>query len=319
MKKTMVLICIALVFMLIPSTAYPIELAKGLDLGGWMGTSYSWSEDTAVNDRFDVRYAWLNLIGDLGDGYSYVIGVDLANSTDVLRDAWIKHSGLPFNITVGQFVAPFSAAVLTAPPKWPTIELPVNGSLVPIYDMGFMVDSKIFENTFYYALAVINGSGGNTDDNNRAKDVVGRIVISANENLSYGLAAQTGVQPLSGSYEGQRSRYDLMFSCKNGDLGMLGEYILQDRQKSGASDEFSYSWHLTGTYLFTSALQGVLQYSQYDPDQGTAGDKQDIVTLGCNIYLNERCTLQTNYRILNEEPSSQTANNQFLFHLIVTI
>jgi len=309
---------VCFVFSYFVSSSY----AGQLNVSGWMGVDYRWSEDQSVSDSFGVRYAWMNFIGELQDGFSYVLGFDAAAGSNIMRDASIKYKGLPYgiNATAGQFVAPFSYAVLTAPPKWPTIELAVNALLVPIYDRGLMIDSSLLDNKLYYALAVINGTGGNAADDNKSKDVVGRVLYSPLKDLSFGLSAQTGRQTLTGSYEGERTRYDVLFIYEPGVFRLIGEYVFQNSERTaGLSNEYSHCWYVTAIYPFFQKLDGVLQYSQYDPDQSASGDKQDAATLGCNYHFNENYTLQANFRHLIEEPGGdQLNNNQFLLHLIVS-
>jgi hypothetical protein len=317
MKK--IIICIGIAVMIMVSAAYSIELSEDLKLVGWIGTYYLRSDDQSVNDGFDFKYARMLFFGKAGEDFSYLLDIDAAASTDILRNASITYRSLPFNITAGQFVAPFSYAVLAAPPDWHTIELPVNSSMVPTFVRGVMIDSSLNENKFYYAAALVNGTGTNTDDDNKAKDVVGRIVFKPLDALSMGVSYQTGEQGLSatGSYEGHRIRQGVMFVYEPDRFSLLGEYVSQNSGRTGTlSDVLSYTWHLTGAYMLFPGIQGVLQYSQSEPDQGTAGDVETVTTVGCNLIFNEKCKLQVNYRQLGEESGSQTDNNQFLMQII---
>jgi hypothetical protein len=319
MKRLIICLCLLAVssYMVAPAaTAFVIN--DKTKLNGWIGAYYRGSEDRTVQDGFTVSYAWLSLSGQLDKNVSYSLGFNGASGTNTLVGTYIKYSGLPFNsnVTIGQFLVPFSPCVLTHPYRWTVVESPISSSLVSIYDKGVQIDSQLNDKV-YGALAVINGTGLNTAEDNKSKDMVAMITLTPGNGLKLGMAYQAGSEPLSGSYLGHRIRSDLNFDYKLVKLDLSGEYVFQRRRLAAGGEEDAFSWHLTGTYDFVPDLQGVLQYRQYDPNQSVSTDRQDVIVLGCNYMYTDNCKLQANYRIRTEE--TPVNNNDFVIQNIISL
>ncbi|HOC02170.1 MAG TPA: porin, partial [bacterium] len=180
------------------------SVAENLNISGYIQGRYNAYEFSGTTDEFTTKRAVIGLSGKVVDNVLFKAEIDTAKDNKLLNDAWIKLTYLPkANITVGQFKIPYSEEYLTSSSAIDTIErsLPVD-SMATEFDRGIMVDANLFEKRFYYGVALVNGTGKNTSDDNSSKDVIGRIVLTpfANEKdsalsgLKFGLNYQTGTQ-----------------------------------------------------------------------------------------------------------------------------
>ena len=171
---------------------------------------------------FTIPRARLGLSGDITPKVSWNLTGDFAQLTNdgrMLRDAWIQVAPVPqLAVRVGQMIAPFSLERLTGYSKLEVIDRSVVGSaLAPSRDLGIMVFNLApWRGWLTYAAAVINGTGQNRQDDNSAKDVVGRVAVRVPRvtGVTVGVNAQHGEQ-LQGNrrrlgvdvnYEGSRHR-----------------------------------------------------------------------------------------------------------------
>ena len=294
---------------------------EDVKVGGYIQAYYGWFEDDNVDDTFEIRRAFVALSGKIQSDVAFKVQVDAAASSNILRDGWIKYSGLPWAvITLGQFKIPFSHEQITGASKLDTIERSrVATALSYGRDLGLMLEGDVVDEALLYAVAIVNGTGRNTADSNDSKDVVGRVVVApfkfkrgdnAFGDLRAGVSFQTGRQAPSGTDEGSRNRCGalLMYAYEN--FEMKSEYIFQDMEQTDGSSRYSDGWYITGMYRVNDLLQGLARFERYDPNREVEGDMEDVLTLGANIFPAKVFLIQANYRRKTEAPG--VANDEFL-------
>lgn len=205
----------------------PIYVVPGaseikLVLGGLLQTQYEGGDVFAfegrfgpgeIDDRFRVRRARINVVGDFAQHFDFKLEGEFAQSdvTLTVRDAtgrtlaanttrtafggldlWANWHQFPeFQIKVGQYKAPFGFEQISPDPKLFTLERSqVTSALTPERQVGVQIWGKPFANAFpdqkdlltYYA-GMFNGDGRN---------------ISVNDNDQYMFAGRLEMQPWKG-------------------------------------------------------------------------------------------------------------------------
>ena len=151
-------------------------------------------------DTFRIRRVRLALGGDIAPKIAWNLSVDMAGVTVGLRDAHMTLRLWPqFSIRIGQFYPRLGLERLTST------------SRLEIIDRTSMTDRITYERNpgiaflnlapykgwVTYSIGVWNGPGQNRADNNDAKDIVGRLVISPPTlpGLGFGINGASGDQP----------------------------------------------------------------------------------------------------------------------------
>jgi phosphate-selective porin OprO and OprP len=162
---------------------------------------------TAINDRFRLRRARINLTGDFAEQFDFKMEGDFANSDGTnggrtafsATDIWINWHQFPAaQIKVGQYKAPFGLEQLTPDTTLYTIErsLPTN-AITPERQIGVELWGKPFTSIWpeqkdlltYYA-GIFNGNGRN---------------INTNDNNEFMYVGRLELQPFNGKIFGQKS------------------------------------------------------------------------------------------------------------------
>jgi phosphate-selective porin len=162
---------------------------------------------TAIDDRFRLRRARINLTGDFAEQFDFKMEGDFANSDGLSNnrlafeatDIWVNWHQFPAaQIKVGQYKAPFGLDQLTPDTTLYTVErtLPT-GAITPERQIGVELWGKPLTNIWpeqndlltYYA-GIFNGNGRN---------------ISVNDNNEFMYVGRLELQPFNGKIFGQKS------------------------------------------------------------------------------------------------------------------
>jgi hypothetical protein len=267
-------------------------------------------------------------------------------------DAFIAYKRFaPYvNASIGQFKSPFGIELLTPCHKL----LVINRSMVVDNlasafrvpgnrDLGFLLfggtgDLSLFgsktKNIFGYQLGIMNGSGMNVRDDNRQKDIVGRLTFHPFDFITVGANYRTGKQPPQAAgvtVDDIRSRigFDLELKYKN--FIVQGEYIKGTDEGSytvgggcGGETEVrigsrqSDGFFLQGGYMTPWRIQPIIRYETFNPNMAAdqIDDIQNIVTYGVNYFFNDRVRLQVNYLYKAEETARvEIPNDEILLQL----
>lgn len=297
---------------------------------------YMFGDDANGNpikpSTFEFLRARVGIVGSIPYDVSYYVMAELSpvSGGPQLLDAFVTYApfGKMAKFSLGQFKSPFSLELNTPCYALNTINRStvVNNLASPFRDMGFMVLGAFGKDRdiISYKVAVLNGTGINTLDDNGNKDVAGRIVYAPLEILKIGVSGRTGLVGKKLDTDGTSksvTRYaaDLTFDYNN--LKVQGEYIMGKtvgdvstgggcggKATTAELPEYSQSgFWVAAMYMTPWNLQPVVKYETYNPDgstysyQGVAQNYgQNTITAGINYFLNDWTRIQINY-VYNSE------------------
>ena len=289
-------------------------------MGGYGQARYTiYDDDSGMDDTFSLSRLYWMMRGTVAEDWSVHVGAYLSHDF-VLLDATLTWEIDPmFNLSAGQFLLPFSFEQLTSSSKLDTVDRAViSDSCCDHRDIGVRANGSLMENKVTYGVAIVNGNGINTTDNNDKKDVVARVQVQpflGTEGPLAGLlvagAFQTGEQPMMGVDalgaeivlgDEKRTRYIGTAVWKFEDIKLQGEYLQQELEDSGITAD---GYYVLGTYDLEVAgqtVQPVVKYEQMDPNDDVDDDETKRTTLGVNWFAGPKTKISVNYRIIDEEP-----------------
>jgi hypothetical protein len=246
---------------------------RSLSISGSTQTRYTVSTNP-YKSGFLFNSAILSLKGYLrrdyeqGKSFSYTLGLGSNSSYNIQpTDAFLQYSigqsldiGQPYlYVNIGQQKKNFGLEATTTEDKQPAINtaqfasklnlsqrdigIRLYGDLFPVVDLGYNYRIPLLE----YSLAVYNGSGPNTADTNRSKDIEGRIVLNAPagyyspwRGLALGGSVYKGKQDLykgttfitDGAGQADKIRYGADLSYVSAPLGFTAEYVVGKDEKA---------------------------------------------------------------------------------------
>lgn len=173
---------------------------KHLKLSGYLQAGVEWNQHDKTS--FYLRRARVSLSGDIVDSkLDYRLQVDMAGSPKVC-DLYLRYRPLKeIGAQIGQFKLPFSLEnELYGPTKFEFIQYSylttllvrndktLDGISATGRDMGAQIFGGFIHKDGYsiinYNIGVFNGSGINNKDNNKSKDIIGRLIIKPIKGLS---------------------------------------------------------------------------------------------------------------------------------------
>lgn len=296
-------------------------------------------------NSFSFRRARVGVTGMIPYNFSYYVMTELSPSFNgpYILDAFLtwKAAGQYLKVSAGQFKSPFGLELSTPCQSLFTVDrsMVVNELASPFRDQGIMfsggTDSlKIFgiekPNVFSYSLAFTNGTGLNIPDNNKSKDIIGRVVFAPCNFFQIGGSYHHGLQKnpdptVTKADELTRWGTDLQLKMSLGQFGLTSqtEYIYgkDDGSKMigggcGATPEvvqgsFKRSGYYSQLMIQTPwKIEPVIKIQSYDPNLDLDNTdhsefKKDSWILGFNYYVNDWTRIQMNY-YYNIETSSAT-------------
>ncbi len=220
-----------------PTDPPPIRIGSTTILGyvqldGLFATDDQTGEFT---DTFRIRRARVGMTGDLGSLVSYTFNVDML-STPILRDAFAVVKLAPqVQVKIGQYYVPFGLERLTSTQRLEVIDRSMVSDRIgyTIRDLGVTVlNPKPWRGWLSYQAGVFNGAGQNTRDNNDAKDVIGRVVLTAPwlRGVALGLNGAHGRQP---AFDRNRAGGDV--TLERGAWKIVAEAARESLEQPGAS------------------------------------------------------------------------------------
>jgi phosphate-selective porin len=305
-------------------TSFPLNGQTKINASGCLQVLYSNDESASAYDYFKVRRARLDFKGDVSRQVGWELQIDAVQtlktvagtnvvSRPVILDALINYNLNPtLAVTTGQFKIPFGRENLASDGSLDTIDrAPVTEKLVPGRDnssqgrdfgvqlagsLDFGRDDKVLD----YAVGCFNGSGLYYDEENRKKDLAGRLVYYPLKELTLGVDIYSGK---SGTTEADKLRTGLEFSWTAGKYFLKSEYITG---RDGTTDKSG--WYALAGAKLNPAVDLVARFDDYDPNTSAVNDRTDMTTWGLNWYLSKWARIQANYEIKSEE-GAQINNN----------
>jgi len=334
MKKLAIIFAMALIPMLgFSQGCVDASDDDGVNVFGFIQPQFDYNFDTDVNS-FHFNRARLGVNGSIPYDFRYYVVAELSpifTGNPFLLDAFISYNRyLWAQGAIGQFKSPFSLELQTACHKLNTIYRShmVVDLAGPLRDIGFMMYGGNDTTLLRYQVAIMNGTGMNTFDDNSGKDYVGRVVLQpfgsnllgVGGSFRYGTSAPASAEA---EEDDSRLRYggEVNFNFKG--ITLQGEYIYAEDVGSytegggcggpGTVVEGSkerQGWYVTAMYMTKFRLQPVVRYEYYDKDIAADDQFQYMTTFGVNYFFNDWTRLQVNY-ILGSDNAIEY-NNQLL-------
>jgi len=307
---------------------------EGVSVVGFLQSQVEY-KSREIEDEFGFTFnrARVGFIGNIPYDVSYYLFFEFSPfKTDApyLLDGFITYTRLgPYaKISLGQFKSPFSLEQNTSCAGLHTINRSqvVNQLASPGRDIGVMVLGE-YKKLVSYSIALMNGTGIGVPDDNKGKDIVGRIVVSPVEYVSIGGSFRRGkAKPaVAGADEDERTRFGGELEVRHTNFLVQGEYIYGKDVGSystggGCGDPLVIhqgdversGLFIQGMYMTPWNLQPVIKFESFDPNTDKEKDKEKITTFGLNYFLNDWTRIQINYLYCAEEDGREISNDQVL-------
>jgi hypothetical protein len=297
------------------TTSLSAQNAAGPKLGGYIRTSFRYSDDKDAlfggppNDEEEMGFKLdkirIEIVGDVGNDYSYKVSFDLASGSADLKDAYVSWK-LAESVkgTMGNFVKPFLRSSLISDKNLLFMERTALGAFFNQREPGIMFSGNF--DTVEWWLAGQNGIDGKQDDLNYTARIVANLMGAGPGKVegAYGAGEETNLM-VGLSYGNEKELDDgmtigLEANLTSGPFCIAGELVDFDNgttdlfpSKSGSGLHYgsdntlvttnpsdSTPWDLTGSYMFTDMYEGALRYEVADDDDDTSA-----WTLGVNRYI----------------------------------
>ncbi len=292
--------------------------------------------DVADNSNtFKFKRARIGVTGRIPYDFAYY--VMLENSSFVsqtgnpyLLDAFISYRRYKWaNISVGSFKQPFGQEVNTSCSGLHTIERAgVSDQIVaPQRDMGIMILGGDNNTFMKYSVAIMNGSGLGTKDNNNMKDFIGRATFKPLDFLRIGGSFRYGF-PNKDTLDRTSVAAEIQFNYAN--FLLQAEYIYDEGDYNRAAGggcgaeplvlgNYRSGYYVMAKYRTYFMLEPVAKFEYFNTGN-EEGYADYITTLGINYFFNDKVRLQANYRYRaekNNESNAEIPNDAFLVQLQV--
>ncbi|MDP2088978.1 MAG: porin [Flavobacteriaceae bacterium] len=297
---------------------------------GFLQAQYDYSVFDDAN-TFKFKRARVGVTGAVAKDFTYYVVLETApllsaNGSVYLLDAFITyHKNDWAKFSLGQFKQPFGLEVNTACNGLTTIERSmISDQLVaPQRDLGLMWLGGNKDTKLRYAIALQNGSGISTVDNNKKKDVSGRVSYKAFDFLTVGGSFRYGFPT---NNDDDRTTFGADAEAKYKNFKVVGEYIYDEGAYNAASSggcggapatlgPRRQGAYVTASYMTKWNIEPVYKYEYFDTSLDYSMNMNEIVTLGVNYYINNATRLQLNYQYKVE--SYEIDNDAILVQLQV--
>ncbi len=311
---------------------------EGVSVMGFFQPQFEYNQQTDEM-TFAFNRARIGLVGNVPYDISYYLFVEYSPSKGehpYLLDAFITYSRLApyFKIAMGQFKSPFSLERNTGCSALHTVNRSmVVNQLGMDRDMGVMFMGNV-KDKIKYNVALMNGTGVGLRDDNKAKDLTGRVVFTPIKGLGIGGSFRFGKAPaaVADADEDERKAFGGDLSFTKGDLLVQAEYIQREDVGSyttggGCGEPLEIhqgsvkrnGYFVQALYTFPCNLQPVLKYETFDANTEMDNDQRSIFTFGFNYFLNEWTRIQVNYLYAAEANGKEIDNDQILVQAQVII
>ena len=290
------------------------KVRQYVKLSAFMQGQYDWLSDTEGNDKvgtssFYLRRIRFTLAGDLyrgknGAKLDYRVYFDLCRiPKNPILDMWIRYQPVKeFGVQFGQFKNPVTFEASISPSKYDFIDFSyvvsnlakmgandVTGLNETARDIGFQFFGGFVHREGYsvinYNVGVLNGSGINTKDNNKSKDIYGKLTIKPSKDLAMAAYYQWGEANLSSFTAEKYAEYGWTGSAEYVPMHRWGIGVNYDGKHAFARSE--YIGGLTGL-LASEGLYAEAGYRHHLPKNAGmlwAGGMVDYFCRNCFDYI----------------------------------
>lgn len=255
---------------------------------------------------FDIRRARLDLQGTISKMFDYRLQVEFASSPRLL-DAYARAKIKPyFNIQAGSFKLPFTLENPYSPKNLELMDnamaitklcsyedlsgINSNGRDIGLMFYGGFLGKRGF-NTIEYYLGIFNGAGINIRDNNKSKDIVGRIEIRPIRHLTLSASGYIGEMVLDQDHRYERrDRYAAGLRFDNSKIVFRTEYIAG--LTAGIKSAGIYA---VAGYTFWRKFTPALRFDVFQDDLKEKETLQLNYTIGLSYWIHRNFRCQLNY------------------------
>ena len=265
---------------------------------------------------FVSKRARLALKGDINEFAQIKIQAEFAGAPKLLDGQITISPNSNWSISIGQYQPPFGTDFLTSVTSTPFVNRSMAVGLGTDRDVGGAVSFRTKFNSDYslkLTTGMFNGSGINTSDINNSKNFVARLETTLLGMFTFSPNIMVGKTNHVDSLKGDLLDVGSSLSWNWGQEIVELEYI-----QSEHADVKRSGWYIWGAHLFSTGtrflpeLQLLARYEQLDPNVNSQDDRTDRVTLGTNLFIDNKYTkIQLNYQI-NTEQGAEIDNNEFL-------
>ena len=250
-------------------TARLEKLKQYASLSGFIQAEYDWLDDgtngnTTSSSSFYIRRLRFTIAGDLYKGKAgkldYRAYFDLARvknpNPNPILDMWMRYQPVKeFGIQLGQFKNPITFEASISPSKYDFIDFSyavsnlakmgsndVAGLNVTARDIGFQLFGGFIHRDGYsilnYNIGLVNGSGINTKDNNKSKDIFARLTVKPTADFALAAYYQWGEANLSSFTAEKFAEYGWTGSAEYVTMPRWGGGFNYDGKKAFARGEY---------------------------------------------------------------------------------
>src|SRR3989339_163777 len=263
---------------------------------GFAKARYTIDTTAGAKDGFSIAQARFGIKGDIAKKIFYKFSIETTSrdteNNKSLNDAYMDIKSIPyFAIRLGQFKYKFSLENTIADEDLELINKSdvVNNLVNPTRDIGIEISKSLFLKSLKsdLSVAVVNGSGSNTADENDNKAVIGRILLSPIKNFSFGGSMYSGATSTNTTTK-NRLGFEIKYELKK--LLCKAEYL---HGKDGSIEKEGY--YLTGGYEILPKTVFLTRYDMWDLSLSVSENKNNRWTFGLNYFIDKNVLLRNSY------------------------
>lgn len=280
--------------------------AAGPTVGGFIQTWYVLddSDNLSVDNTFRIRRARAFVRGDATPLVSYYLLAEFAGSSATLQNAEIHLKFDPMaTLRVGQMKYKFTREGFESAAAMPFITRANVVEAVWIQagrsggagrDIGVELMGKTKSPIgIEYALAVYDGNGPNTTDNNNNKDIFGRLILTPTPGLEIGGSFFTGKEGTTTKLDVQGWGLDAQFT--RGPIRVRGEYVKGEFDNATGAATEPEGWYIMAGYKVLPNLELLARYDFVDLNTNAAAQEIDQFTIGFTYEFKKGTRFMVNY------------------------
>ena len=310
------------------------SISKKIIMFGYLQPEFNYTFNDDNESTFRFRRARVGMRGEVYENFFYYFSLETSpfvsgTGSVVLLDAFVSYRKYNWaKMSVGSFKQPFSLEVTTACHKLTTISRSIVADqlVAPQRDYGLMVFGGNKFTKFNYAVALMNGSGLHTVDNNSKKDIVGRATYKVLDFVTIGGSFRYGYPT---NVDDSRTTYGAEISAEYSNFHFQAEYIYDEGDFNragggGCGDELvELGERRDGAYAMIYYdtkwnVQPVFKYEYFDPNLDVYDiGYQEMMTIGANYFVGKNVRFQLNYQA-HIETISNVDNDMLLAQVQLT-
>ncbi|GEM_PF-2877872 len=251
-------------------------------------------EDTSRNSTFFLRKAEVGFKGHITENVDFSLELDPVRPTDPFRRTYIRLTHFDkLHVKLGLEKSPIGLEELTSTARLPFVDrTEVNDRFAAAEELGMHLESRW--TNWLLQTSITNGGRRLLRDDNRQKDVTGRVVWSPHRLVTLGAAALSGE---AGPARAARDRYNAELRLGSYLSGFQTEfYRAQDGPVFSSAYYLAGYWALATRQRFLTHVQPVARYEFIGRSDGDATRELRLVTFGASfLFAEHHSKFQVNY------------------------